>query len=90
VYSVARPGREDEVVEVSTATGAAVETRGAAAVVSVETDGGSEDGVPEDTVCPRADDDSAAAARTLIRKLFTGRASIQNRPEAPGQKREAS
>ncbi|MDD5303518.1 MAG: hypothetical protein PHS14_10470 [Elusimicrobia bacterium] len=69
-----------EVVEDATATVVAVETKGAAAAVSVETDGGSgEGGVPEDTVCPRADDDSAAAAITLIRKLFTGLASILKR-----------
>ena len=57
-----------------------VETIGAAAAVSEETDGNSGDGdVPEDTVCPRADDDSTAAAITLIRKLFTGLASISKR-----------
>ena len=65
----------------------AVETTGAAAAVSVETDGNSGDGdVTEDTVCPRADDDSTAAAITLIRRLFTGLASISKRagPLHPG------
>jgi len=65
-----------ENVEDEAAT-AAVDTMGAAAAVSVETDGGSEDGdVPEDNACPEADDDSTAAAITLIRRLFTGMASI--------------
>jgi len=69
-----------EVVEDATSTAVAVEIRGAAAAVSVETDGGKGDGdVPEDTVCPRADDDSTAAAITLMRRLFTGLASISKR-----------
>ncbi|MEQ1919035.1 MAG: hypothetical protein ABL955_07535, partial [Elusimicrobiota bacterium] len=66
-------------VEIDGAVATVVEMEGAAAAVSVETDGGSEAGdVPEDTVCPRADDDSTAAAITLIRRLFTGLASISN------------
>jgi hypothetical protein len=79
--SVEMEGAVDrEVVEDATATADAVETMGAAAAVSVETDGSSGEGdVPEDTVCPRADDDSTAAAITLIRRLFTGLASISKR-----------
>jgi hypothetical protein len=57
----------------------AVDIAGAAAVVVDTEDGSGEGGVPEDTVWPEADDDSAAAARMLIRKLFTGTASIPNR-----------
>ena len=77
-YPVARPGNAEEetetAVEDATATAGAVEMEGAAAEVSVETEGGSEEGkVPEDFVCPRADDDSATAAITLMRRLFTGR-----------------
>jgi hypothetical protein len=47
-------------------------TLGAAAAVLVDTeDGSGEGGVPEETAWPRAGDDSATAARTPIRKLFT-------------------
>ena len=67
-------------VEIDGDVATVVEMEGAAAAVSVETDGGKGDGdVPEDTVCPRADDDSTAAAITLKRKLFTGMASISKR-----------
>jgi len=73
-------GAAAEAVDDSTATVVVDETIGAAAAVSVETDGSSgEGGVPEDTVCPRADEDSTAAAITLIRRLFTGLASISKR-----------
>jgi hypothetical protein len=80
---VARPGSVEDViatagaVESSGATAEAVEREGAAAEASVETEGGSTAGkVPEDSVCPRAGDDSTAAAITLIRRLFTGRESL--------------
>jgi hypothetical protein len=57
--------------------GGAVETAGAGAAKDV----------PDEAVWAEAEDDRTAAARTLIRSLFTGKASIPNRPWGRGKRR---
>jgi hypothetical protein len=60
----------------------AVETEGAemGAAVGAEVEiSGADEFVPDETVWAEAEDESAAAARMLIRSFFTGRLSIPNR-----------
>jgi len=85
---------EDDIAVVHAAvdnpgTAVTVGIDGGAMTIEVETAGAPAVGaVPDETVWAEAEDDSNAAARMLMRSLFTGNPSIQNRLRPRG-KREA-